>query len=258
MIRPVGQPESQRWIKRYRTATACQTTAANHRWLASLAVPVPAMRATRADRLEFDHVPGRHARPRDLPMLADLLGNLHRTAYVTDLHRARLDRPHTTDTGLVIPDFLTPRHNALRALVNGGAVPEPAFTPDQAVAVLESAVSGPACIYKDSNPRNFLITPGGVVVIDFDVLTLAPAGYDLAKLVVTLVMTHGRLPETEIGQALTIYNAAFTHDSAAMESRELEPVTRAELMAWAEIHHIFTSPYLGRNGYRYSWRPSPL
>lgn len=258
MIPPITQPGSQRWIKRYRTAAACQTTAANHRWLASLATPVPALRATRANRLEFDHVAGRHARPRDLPMLADLLGNLHRTTYAAGLHRARLDRPHTTDTGLVIPDFLTPRHNALRALLDGRAAPDPAFTSDQAVAVLESAVNGPACIYKDSNPRNFLITPGGVVVVDFDVLTLAPAGYDLAKLIVTLVMTHGRLPEAEIDQALMIYNAAFSHDSAAIKPLELEPVTRAELMAWAEIHHIFTRPYLGRSGYRYSWRPSPL
>ena len=45
------------------------------------------------------------------------------------------------------------------------------------------AADGPAAFYKDANPRNFLITPAGhPVTIDFDDLTLAPFGYDLAKL----------------------------------------------------------------------------
>ncbi len=31
------------------------------------------------------------------------------------------------------------------------------------------------------------------------------------------------------------------------------PVTWEQLMDWAEIHHILTSRYLGRAGYRHSW-----
>ncbi len=60
-------------------------------------------------------------------------------------------------------------------------------------ALLHGACGGPAAFYKDANPRNFLITPAGPVTVDFDDLTLAPFGYDLAKLVVTLAMTYGAL-----------------------------------------------------------------
>jgi hypothetical protein len=50
---------------------------------------------------------------------------------------------------------------------------------------------------------NILITSiGRPVTVDIDDLTLAPFGYDLVKLVVTLAMTHGRLPGNALGRAL--------------------------------------------------------
>ena len=39
--------------------------------------------------------------------------------------------------------------------------------------------------------RNVLVTPSGPALVDFDDLTLAPFGYDLAKLVVSTAMTFG-------------------------------------------------------------------
>ncbi len=92
-----------------------------------------------------------------------------------------------------------------------------------------------------SSPRT------GPVTIDFDDLTLAPFGYDLAKLIVTLAMTYGPLPAARIAAALGAYNAATRH------CRRLIPVTWEELMDWAEIHHILTSRYLGRAGYPHGW-----
>jgi hypothetical protein len=253
MTPPTPQPAPRRWTKRYQSAAACRTAAANHHWLTDLAAPVPTLTTIGDDHLEFDHVHGRHAEPRDLPQLASLLGDLHRAAYAAELHLARLDRPHTTSTGLTIPDFLAPRRAAVQTLLTSGAVPAPAFTATEALRTLESAVTHQACLYKDSNPRNFLITTTGTgaraaVLVDFDVLTLAPAGYDLAKLIVTLTMTYGSLPTTEIDRALSAYNTALTQAPTS-----LKPVHRAEMMTWAAIHHILTSPYLGRGGYHYTW-----
>ncbi len=51
----------------------------------------------------------------------------------------------------------------VHALLNSGAVAAPAFTAAEALRTLESAAADPACIYKDSNPRNFLITTTGTV-----------------------------------------------------------------------------------------------
>lgn len=249
------QPTSRRWIKRYPNPASCQTAATHHQWLAGLGAPVPALYAIGAQHLEFQHVTGRHAQPRDLRHIAELLGRLHHGAYTTDLHHARLDRPHTTSTGLTIPDFLTPRRRAITTLLTSGAVPTAPLTRDDAIQQLEAAAEGPACLYKDSNPRNFLITSigtGKCVLVDFDVLTLAPAGYDLAKLIVTLTMTHGPLPAAQLRAALAAYNTALTNDST-----RLRPVPWTTLMTWANIHHILTSPYLGRGGYQHNWTGEP-
>jgi thiamine kinase-like enzyme len=249
-------PASRRWIKRYATATACQTAAVHHRWLTELGTPVPRLHATTADQLEFEYISGRQARPDDLPQVAGILGQLHHNAYATDLYRARLDRPHTTKTRITIPDFLSPRRAALTKLFSEGHAPQSLSAVKQAIEVLESAIDTPACLYKDSNPRNFLIRPARTgstcVLVDFDVLTLAPPGYDLAKLVVTLTMTHGALSGTTVTKALATYNAALSSGPS-----ELVPVSWTALMAWAEIHHLLTSPYFGCGGYRYNWPDHP-
>ena len=100
-----------------------------------------------------------------------------------------------------------------------------------------------------SSPR------GHPVTIDFDDLTLAPFGYDLAKLIVTLAMTHGPIPAASIAAALTSYNKA-----ASRHCRSLPGVTWEELMDWAEIHHILTSRYAADGRYPCRWdqaRPGP-
>ena len=142
--------------------------------------------------------------------------------------------------GHEIPGFLGKRLAATARELESGRVPGAAFSAGEARALLHGACGGPAAFYKDANRRNFLITPAGPVTVDFDDLTLAPFGYDLAKLVVSLSMTYGALGSARITAALGAYNAATRHLPAVM------PVTREQLMAWAEIHHILTSRYLGR------------
>ncbi|GLW67456.1 hypothetical protein Arub01_56990 [Actinomadura rubrobrunea] len=242
----------RRWTKHYPDSpdgtARCRTAAAHHAWLASLGAPVPRLLVAHPHKLEFEHIAGVHARPQDLPALACLLGDLHRVAYEHELHRARLDRPHHTTTGVTIPDFVSHRRIAIIRLLTQRAVPEPALSLSDAMNALDETLAGPAAFYKDSNPRNFLISTNGPVLVDFDTVTLAPLGYDLAKLIVTLAMTHGPIPDHQIRTALTTYNTALTH-----AIRELQPVPWKTLMTWAAIHHVLTSPYLGRGGYRHRW-----
>ncbi|MFD4537914.1 phosphotransferase [Kitasatospora sp. NPDC058397] len=127
-----------------------------------------------------------------------------------------------------------------------GTVPGSALTREAIDGWLERAATMPAAFYKDANPRNFLTTNTRVAVIDFDSLTLAPFGYDLAKIVVTTAMTTGPLPEATIRQAVDTYNRHPQH-------RGLPGCTWGEFAAWCEFHHVLTAPYLGTNNYRFSW-----
>jgi Ser/Thr protein kinase RdoA (MazF antagonist) len=246
------------FTKTYRDPAACRTALANYRWLAGIGtgLGLPRLVAAGPDRLVFEHVPGRHAIPSDLVPLASQLGDLHGAAHVDVLADARLDIPFVADAGLRIPDFLSPRLSALAARLAAGLVPDPLLDLPQAISLLGAAVDGATALYKDANPRNFLLTPGGPVAVDFDDLTLAPFGYDLAKLIVTLAMTNGQVPISAIQQALDAYNRA-----ADARRLGLGQVSLAALLTWAEIHHLLTSPYLGRNGYRFGWhtlRPARL
>jgi hypothetical protein len=84
---------------------------------------------------------------------------------------------------------------------------------------LAALLGEPAAFYKDSNPRNFLITGDGTIfAVDTDDLTLAPFGYDLAKLIATLTMTYGEIGPAGIETAREIYNrAAARHDATTRE-----------------------------------------
>ncbi|MFD6934657.1 phosphotransferase [Streptomyces goshikiensis] len=236
------------FTKRYDTVDAATSAAVHHGWLASLGLPVPDLIAHHPQALDFQRLPGRHARPGDLPALGRLLGQAHAASHRVALHAARLDCDlHVSGVGAV-PAFTGDRTVRVRQLLDADAVPGSALTGDQAADIIESAAAEPAAFYKDCNPRNFLITPTSISFVDFDDLTLAPYGYDLAKLIVTTAMTHGSLPDALVGAALNAYNKTAPY-----------PCTPQRLTDWTEIHHILTSPYMGRNGYTHSWhtpRPS--
>jgi Ser/Thr protein kinase RdoA (MazF antagonist) len=221
----------------------------NYRWLASLSGPfrLPRLLFACGQQIGFEHIRARHAEPSDLAALASYLGRTHAIAYAATLRQANLAIGAPTPASHQIPGFLDQRMDAVARELASGRVPSPAFTTSQAHALLREACAGPAAFYKDANPRNFLITPAGPVIVDFDELTLAPFGYDLAKLIVTLGMTHGRLPSTMLVSALHAYNAATGHLPA------VAPLTWTQLMNWAEIHHILTSRYHGHTGYQHRW-----
>ncbi|MEV7442832.1 phosphotransferase [Streptomyces sp. NPDC091204] len=229
------------FAKKYPRPQQAAQAAAHHAWLDSLGVPVPRLVARHADTLEFEHVLGRHAAPADLPAVARLLGAAHASAHHQHLSAARLDHDHALP-GVVLPSFTRTRAARVHQLLESSSVPDPALTADQAAELIHSAADEPAAFYKDANPRNFLITPDTITFVDFDDLTLAPFGYDLAKLIVTTTMTHGPLPAALTTQTLTAYNDTAAH-----------PCSTARLAGWMEIHHILTSPYTGRNGYTHTW-----
>jgi Ser/Thr protein kinase RdoA (MazF antagonist) len=245
------------YVKRYPDPRARQRAVANYGWLADLEPEVrlpQLLPAPDGEHLMFEHVNGRHARPEDLLLLAACLGGMHGSAYARELHQARLPQGHCTRAEHMLPSFPDRRIDAIVRELRSGRVPDARLTVHEAQELILNA-DGPAAFYKDANPRNFLITPEGApVTIDFDDLTLAPFGYDLAKLIVTLAMTHGPIPAASIGAALTSYNAA-----AARHCQALPSVTREELMNWAEIHHILTSRYATDGRYPFRWdqaRPS--
>jgi Ser/Thr protein kinase RdoA (MazF antagonist) len=176
----------------------------------------------------FEHLGSQHPNADHLTILAQALGKLHAAAYTKHLHTAHLDVPFSTQRGLIITDFISPRRTALQRmplLVNGQ----------------------PAAFYKDANIRNFLLADNGVAIVDFDDLTLAPFGYDLAKLIVSTAMTHGQLDLHQVEQALQQYN------SHTAQADRQATCSMHQLQAYAESHHLLTARYLHRNGYRYPW-----
>ncbi|MFD4393606.1 phosphotransferase [Kitasatospora sp. NPDC058478] len=239
-----------------------QRSLAHHRWIARANpdVRIPQVVHIHPTAIDFEHLDGHHGTPDDLLTLADLLGHQHTTAHTHDLHAAHLNTPHTSadhtsgdvatadvaTAEVTIADFADSRRERLHRLLATGTVPAPLLTPGAIDGWLEQAATMPAAFYKDANPRNFLITDTTVAVIDFDSLTLAPFGYDLAKIIVTIAMTAGPLPEDTIRRTVAAYNR---HP----EQRGLPGCSWREFAAWCEFHHILTTPHHGTNGYRYSW-----
>ncbi|MGH3467453.1 MAG: phosphotransferase [Thermocrispum sp.] len=218
------------FTKRYEDPRRAAAATAHREWLAKLEcdVRVPALRSAEPHQLVFEHLGHRQPGPDDLDVLAQALGRMHAAAYTGQLHAAQLDEPFAAPRGLVICDFVTPRRDALDRM------PLP-------VAAL------PAAFYKDANIRNFLLVDQEVAIVDFDDLTLAPFGYDLAKLVVSTAMTHGGLDPREVERALFTYN---THTA----QRAVDTACSSEqLQVYAEFHHQLTARYLHRNGYHHAW-----
>jgi hypothetical protein len=219
------------FVKRYHTPRRAAAARAHRDWLAGLecGVRLPALRSADPHHLVFEHLDHQQPGPGDLGALAGSLGRLHAAAYTRQLHAARHDEPFPASDGMVIGDFVTPRREALHR------IPVP-------VAGL------PVAFYKDANIRNFLLTDDGVAIVDFDDLTLAPFGYDLAKLVVSTAMTHGHLDPRKVEEALEIYN---THTAQA--GGDTTTCSPERLRVYAEFHHLLTARYLHRNGYSHAW-----
>lgn len=238
--------------KTYPDPAACSQALVHYRFLQQLHGPftIPQLLEATATRLVFRAVTGRAAAPSDLMAIAGKLGQLHRAAHDRHLGAARLNSPAVVD-GMPIPAFDDPHRRAtLLARIDRGE--RTLLTASAVDGLFAAAPLWPAAIYKDCNPRNFIVPDSRpVALLDFDDLTLAPFGYDLAKLIVTTAMTHGELPAGLAAAALVAYNRPL-----AAEQR----CPAARLAGLCEVHHLLTASYLGRNGYRHPWpdvRPWP-
>jgi hypothetical protein len=224
------------FVKRYHHPGLAIAARENYHWLSSLdsGVVLPELVSAQPSCLIFSRLGGREPTVEDLPGLAAVIGRMHRAA-APALEGARLDRPHAA-TWPALPSFTQPRRAALRQ-AGGRSAERPVED------VLAYAAGLPPAFYKDSNLRNFLVTGRGIAVVDFDDLTLAPHGYDLAKLIVSMAMTFGRLSPERVGAALDGYNSAVGHIACAP----------ADLVLWAELNWLLTADYMGRNGYTHPW-----
>lgn len=238
--------------KVYATREDLDQALAHHAWLSEHAGPLrlAPIAGVDVDRIDFAFVEGRHAGVADTSAVAAVLGRAHAAAWRSDLHRALLTTAHPLDGGRHMADFLSPRIAALHRRREAGLAGD-----QQVTAALQTLTTSPTPVafYKDTNPRNVLITADGPVMVDVDDLTLAPFGYDLAKLLVTLAMTHGPLPAETFTTALTHYNQPLINTG-------LPPVPVGQLLDHADLHHLLTLPYLGQGGYRHPWpsvRPIP-
>lgn len=240
---------SRTWSKTYPTAAAAEAAAHHHAWISGVGrLPIPDLLGHDGDALVFTHVPGRHVTPSDLTAVARTLARFHIEAR-RHLTGARMNEPYQTGSGVVIPGFTEHREQRLLDLLAAPSPPDTTLTAEGVTTWMTHAADLPPAVYKDANVRNFLITPT-VVAVDFDALTLAPLGYDLAKLVVSAAMTYGPLDPALITEALIEYNRLLT-------GAELPACTNRHFAAWVEMHHILTVPYLGRNGYRFTWSHPP-
>jgi hypothetical protein len=226
------------FVKRYTDPARGLAAQAHLRWLRQLdsGIRLPHLYPSIATHLVFERLSGRLPGPGDLAVLADALGQLHGSAYARELHAARLGHPFEADTGTALPAFPDGREHALAQLGR-------------------SWFGAPAAFYKDANLRNFVITPSGPAVVDFDDLTLAPFGYDLAKLVVSTAMTFGPLRRKQIEAALTTYAR-----SVETAGGPHQPCSLPQLASYTEVHHLLTAKYLHQNGYQHAWpdvRPWP-
>jgi Ser/Thr protein kinase RdoA (MazF antagonist) len=232
---------SATWSKRYRSLAAAQRAAAHHRWLAAAGgVRLPALVAVAAEgpSLVLERVAGAApASAAELQIVAHAIGRWHATLADGVLAGRRATEPLAFANG-TIPAFLDARRvAALAAALAPGAL----VSDGDLARVAALAAAAEPSIYKDANVRNVLIDAGKVVHVDFDDLTLAPAGYDLAKLAVSWAMTHGRRPA--LAALLAAYNAGA--------GREL--CTPDPFALWIELHHMLSWRHRARAGYAHAW-----
>ena len=150
---------SRPFVKHYASSAARQAAEANYRWLARLAsrVRLPELTAASGPVLCFERIDGRCARPEDLVTLAAHLGNLHGSAYETELHQARLNQPYCAVHGHMLASFPHRRVDAVARELRAGNVPGNGL---MSVARAQRLLADGHCAaanYKDEKPRNILI-----------------------------------------------------------------------------------------------------
>jgi hypothetical protein len=206
--------------------------------LTRLRAPVPAIAEVDegAGRVRFERIEGTHpGSDAELHLAARALGKLHRRAIAVagevDGDVASLE-PFWPRRAQVLPQRIASTAQALLSV-------------DDIEQLYQLSVALPLALYKDNNCRNVLLGDGDAVwLVDFDDLTLAPVGYDLAKLVVSVAMTQAGRPDLD--------GLTETYADALRAPVDLDFLT-ASVLAWCAMHDVLTARYIGRNGYRARW-----
>jgi hypothetical protein len=225
-------------VKRYASVEALEAALAHVRWLTRTGLDVCDVIATdkRSLQLELEWIDGKSAAgDDDLVAIAAQLGLWHGRLVNHELRDQSINTDHRSH-GVWLRGFSGPRRRVLDQRLLHGA--------DRAgidAAIAQALERTPVSVYKDANIRNVIMTSAGPWHVDPDQLGLAPAGYDLAKLLVSSAMTTGHRPAVEA--TLNAYNGAF--EDVACD--------RAALAVWLEVHDMLTAPYVGRH-YAYRWR----
>lgn len=227
------------WIKEYETPSAARAAALNHAWLRAMGLNVPQLAAwtPASRRLCLGYVGGASPVGLDeLSVAVEQIGAWHGAVagHLSDTAGSAL----VLGPGVEISPFMPTRIDALTASATGyGQV----IAPDDLSRIASVVSRSRPSVYKDMNVRNVLVDGGTVWHVDFDDLTLAPAGYDLAKLLLSWAMTHGRRPP--MSQLIATYNGAARGGLCSYE----------ELALWMELNDVLTRRYRSTNRYVHSW-----
>ena len=227
------------WWKDYVSDDHLRRSIVHHAWVVETDLAVPALRHVDVigRRLAFERLPGRHAvASDDLALVAADLGRWHARLARRELVNVEADASLPIDGG-ELHGFLAVRAEPLSGANAPGAIVTPADIPTLA-ALAAGATTG---VYKDVNVRNVLLDGGVVRHVDVDDVTLAPAGYDLGKLLLSWAMTHGRRPAIE--DVLDCYNTAAGQ----------ELCDREHLAVWLELHYVLTYRYRAAGHYAHGW-----
>lgn len=226
------------WAKSYRSAEALRRCVANHAALMGLRAPVPPIAEIDVDAgwVRFEWIDGRHpGSDAELHLTVRALGKLDRRVMAA---AGKLDRRVAS-----LEPFWPRRAQILhqRIASTAGAL----LTADDVEQLRRLAAALPLALYKDTNCRNVLLGADDAVwLVDFDDLTLAPVGYDLAKLIVSVAMTQARRPDLD--SLTATYVDAL---QAPIDPNSFTP----SVLAWCAMHDVLTARYIGHNGYRARW-----
>jgi hypothetical protein len=236
------------FTKRYADRAALEAAERHYHWLAEYigVLRLPRLLGSDGSELLFEFTAGRIAGPADLAELAEHLGDVHSTAMAGPLATVDLvSRPTSPLKTVFARPYFTTRAAVLLERYREGYVGTRRELARLGWA-LERSAQLPAAFYKDANCRNFIIQESAAmpVTVDFDDLDLAPMGYDLAKLVVSLHMTYGPMPASTIHTALDGYNRATqTHVP------ETAPLSIDQFGDLVALQITLNAPYLGCHDY---------
>ncbi|MQB08167.1 hypothetical protein DXT91_29470 [Agrobacterium tumefaciens] len=117
------------------------------------------------------------------------------------------------------------------------------LTASNFIRVLKHFSGTSSNLYKDSNVTNFINYNGGAFIIDFDTITLAPFGYDFAKLLLTDAVKSHSLEQQRVAGALMQYR--WTPACGALSANLM--------LMFMDIHWIMAQPFRRKNSYQVDW-----